>query len=40
MEDAGCPWIQAMGEVSYFEETCILAMEIQSDNSEDERAAS
>lgn len=40
MADAGWPWIQDMDEVSYFEEMCILTMEIQSDNSEDERDAS
>lgn len=40
MEDAGCPWIQAMDEVTYIEEMRVLTMELWSDNSEDERDAS
>lgn len=40
MGDASCPWIQAMEEASYFEEINSLTIEIQTDNSGDDRDAS
>jgi len=40
LQDAGCPRMQAMDEVSSFEEMRILTMEIRNDSSEDERDAS
>lgn len=40
MQDMGCPWTQAREGASYFEEINILTMEIQTDNSEDDRDVS
>lgn len=40
MENTGCPRTQAVEGASYFEEINILTMEIQTDNSEDDRDAS